>query len=87
MTKPAEIRITKRVEQDCDEEGMSGVMARASIRIPYGDGAIHAHVDSPGVWGVDDESAGGEYGDELYAEERTTLLTMLESLKTAVVID
>lgn len=85
MSKPAQVRIVKLVERDTDEEGMSGVMARANISIPYGDGSIHAHVDSPGVWGVDDESADGDYGDEIYSEERDTLLAMLESLKTATI--
>ena len=57
-----------------------GVIARATIKIPYGAASITATIDSPGLWGVENDS-GEDYLAHVFGEERATLLDMLESLK------
>jgi hypothetical protein len=64
-----------------DEWDYVGVVARAEIRIPYGKDWLTTTLDSPGLWGVEDDS-GEEYLSSIYEEERETLFGMLEALKT-----
>ena len=56
-----------------------GVMAKAEIRIPYGEDFILAEITSPGLWDIESDSS-DEYFDSVFKEEKKTLLTMLESL-------
>lgn len=39
-----------------------------------------AQIKSPGIWGIESD-AGADYIAEVFAEEKATLLEMLESLK------
>lgn len=67
-----------------DEWHFVGIRARATIRIPYGinpDCWITSEVLSPGLWGIESDSA-DEYFDEVYREERAILIALLASLKT-----
>lgn len=57
-----------------------GVIARATIKIPYGADFIVSTLDSPGLWGVESDS-GDDYLNEAFGDERATLLEMLESLR------
>ena len=80
----------KRVVLDDDalaDDGspLLGVIARAEIRVPYGADWILSHMDSPGLWGIE-AAHDDSYLDEVYQEERATLLDMLESLKTYEVV-
>lgn len=61
---------------------MIGVRAKGELQIPYGPGGTYIlqTIHSPGVWGVEDDS-GEEYLNELYAEEKATLLSMLATFK------
>lgn len=59
---------------------MTGVRAKAEIRIPHGHDWIVTHLSSPGLWGVESD-APESYLDDIFAEERATLLGMLEHLK------
>ena len=62
------------------EFGFVGVRARAEIRTPYGQDWIVAHISSPGLWGIEDDS-GEDYFNEVYEEEKQTLLGMLDDIK------
>lgn len=61
-----------------------GVIARATIAVPYGKDFITMTIDSPGLWGVESDS-GEDYIAQIFAEERATLVEMLNSLKTATI--
>ena len=65
---------------------MTGVRAKAEIRVPYGHGFIIAHISSPGLWGVESD-ASEEYLEEIFQEEKTTLLEMLKSLCNYEVVE
>ncbi len=56
-----------------------GVRATALIRVPYGKDFIETRISSPGLWGIESDS-GQAYFDEVFQEERKTLLEMLESM-------
>ena len=61
-----------------------GIRARATIKIPHGsnpDCRITSELLSPGLWGIESDS-GDEYFQEVYRDERTLLIDMLQSLKT-----
>jgi hypothetical protein len=60
--------------------GFVGVRAVAEIRIPYGHDWIVTTLKSPGLWGIQDNS-GDDYYQEVFEEERQTLLDMLVSLR------
>lgn len=83
MTRP------RRASWHRDEWHYVGVIARAEIKIPYGnlnpDCWITARMDSPGLWGVESDS-GEKYFAEVYREELATLRDMLESLRTYEIV-
>ena len=61
-----------------------GIRAWATIKIPHGsnpDCRITSQLLSPGLWGIESDS-GDEYFEEVYRDERTLLIDMLQSLKT-----
>lgn len=62
-----------------------GVRAVASIKVPYGRDWIVTRIKSPGLWGIESD-AGEDYLAEVFAEEKATLLEMLESLKEYEVV-
>lgn len=81
----------KRVVLDDDalaDDGspLLGVIARACIRVPYGADWICASLDSPGLWGIE-AAHNDSYLEEVFQEERATLLDILESLKTYEVVE
>lgn len=56
-----------------------GIRAVAEIRIPYGHGWITQTIESPGLWGIEDDS-GETYFESVYVEELGQLQDMLEEL-------
>src|ERR1700678_2213090 len=56
-----------------------GVRAKAKIRVPHGKDWILSEMTSPGLWGIESDS-GEDYLQEVFEEEKATLLEMLESL-------
>lgn len=66
--------------------GFVGVRAVAEIRIPFGADWITIKISSPGLWGIEDDS-GEEYLAEVFAEERATLIEMLQSLYSFEVVE
>lgn len=56
-----------------------GVIATANVRVPHGADWITFKIHSPGLWCIESDS-GEEYFNEVFEEERRTLLGMLESL-------
>lgn len=65
---------------ECGEWRYVGVRAKAEIKIPHGHDWIVSHISSPGLWGIESDSD-ESYLNEVYEEEKATLLGMLESLK------
>jgi len=61
-----------------------GVRAHARISIPYGQDFIQTEVCSPGLWGIESDSDEA-YFDEVYEEERRTLIDMFDSLHDYVI--
>jgi hypothetical protein len=65
--------------------GTSSVFrAKATIKVLYGinpDCWITSELLSPGLWGIESDSSEC-YREQVYQEERDTLLTLLASLKT-----
>ena len=67
-----------------DEWHFLGIRAKATIKIPYGSNPqcwITSELFSPGLWGIESDS-GDWYFDQVYQDERDTLLSILASLKT-----
>jgi len=56
-----------------------GVRATALIRVPYGADFIETRISSSGLWGIESDS-GQDYFDEVFQEERKTLLEMLQAM-------
>ena len=65
-----------------------GVRASCKILIPHGDDGtcIIQRIQSPGLWGVEDDS-GADYFDSVFAEESNVLASMLKELGYEVVND
>ena len=60
--------------------GYVGVQATTELRIPSDQGGwIAQTITSPGLWGIEDDSD-QEYLNEVFEEERATLLDMLKAL-------
>jgi hypothetical protein len=61
-----------------------GVRARIELKIPYGygnkDSFVSTHVTTPGVWGIQVADMNDSYLDEVFEEEKKTLIVMLESM-------
>ena len=85
----AQVSIARVILDDdalCDDGSpYVGVIARASLKIPYGADWITSSIDSPGLWGIEAD-ASEDYLEEVFQEERATLLDMLESLKAFEVV-
>lgn len=62
------------------EFGFVGVRAVATVKVPYGHDWIVTTIKSPGLWGIESDSA-ESYLQEVFATERAILLDMLQSLK------
>src|SRR5947207_1836146 len=62
-----------------------GVRAVAEIQVPYGPDFIVTKLESPGLWGIERDS-GEDYFEEVFQEEKSTLLDMLDSLHTYEVV-
>ncbi len=63
--------------------GFVGVRVAADLLIPHGpDGWITQRIESPGLWGIEDDS-GEAYFAETAADELGTLLDMLAELNVA----
>ena len=58
-----------------------GVVARATITIPYGRDWVELTIDSLGLWGLYSDD-GDEYLMEVYEEEKSGLIAMLETLRS-----
>ena len=73
--------ITKELPLDEGAElvGYIGVVAVTQIRFRISSGTVVQRLASPGIWSVEEESP-KEYIDELFAEERETLLEMLKEM-------
>ena len=66
-----------------------GVRAKAEIRIPNGvneDCWILSSMETPGLWAIESDSD-ETYFEEVYQEEKATLLEMLESLKDYEIVE
>lgn len=84
------------LEQECWEArlaafkngdfGFCGVRAKAEIRVPYGMDWIVSHMTSPGLWSIETDS-GEAYFEEVFQEEKKTLLEMLESLREFEIVE
>lgn len=61
------------------EFGFVGVLVRAEVKIPYGHDWIMTHVDSPGLWGIKNDS-GDDYFRSVADDELDILRDMLASL-------
>jgi len=57
-----------------------GVRARVELRIPHGKDYVYTHVTTPGLWGILVPSMNDPYLDEVFEEEKKTLIEMLESI-------
>jgi hypothetical protein len=67
-----------------DEWRFIGVRAKATLKIPYGANPecwITSEVLSPGLWGIESDSD-DEYFQQIYQEERTILIDILDGLKS-----
>jgi hypothetical protein len=63
-----------------------GVRAVAEIKTPCGKGWVTTQLESPGCWGIEDDS-GEDFLNEVYAEEKATLLDMLESFCSREIVE
>lgn len=63
-----------------------GVRAVAEIRVPYGHDWITTTLKSPGLWSIEDDSD-ESYLQQVFLEERNTLLDMLKSLHEFEVVE
>lgn len=62
---------------------MRGLWVEARIRVPVGQGSFtHYTMRSPGLWGVESD-CGAEYENEVWAEEKASLLAALKAMGTA----
>ena len=61
--------------------GFCGVRAVAEIEFPSSDGwVIVGRLESPGVWGIEDDSGRG-YLVEVFEQEKAVLLELIASLR------
>lgn len=67
------------LDEGAEMTGYIGVVATTQIRFRISAGSIVQRLASPGIWSVEDSSP-KEYLDELFAEERETLLEMLQEM-------
>jgi hypothetical protein len=64
--------------------GFVGVRASAELHIPHGSAFIIQHIETPGLWGIEDDS-GDDYLESVFQEECNTLASMLEAMGIEVV--
>lgn len=62
-----------------------GVRAVAHIEVPCGSAWIMSTIKSPGLWGIEDDSSEAYFND-VFEEEKRTLLEMLESMREFEVV-
>jgi len=67
----------KSYEQGCFN--FCGVRAKIRLEIPNGESKILQSIESPGLWGIEDDS-GEDYFNEVFEEEKETLIQMLETM-------
>lgn len=60
-----------------------GIVAKAVIYIPLGSALMMHEIESPGLWGVEDDSD-DKYLDEIFENEKDILLEILEKLNVEV---
>ena len=70
-----------QAEFDRGDWHLVGVFADAEIHFPYGKDSIVAHLQSPGLWGVQSHS-GEDYFNEIFEEEAKTLKGMIEAFRS-----
>ncbi len=81
-----ESEIKMKVVPDEDHDGPEeavGVQAVAVLEIPFGKDFIRTTIKSPGLWGI--EGGDDRYYREIFAEEKATLIDMLDGLTVRVV--
>ena len=56
-----------------------GVKAKITLRIPFGQDFILVPIETPGLWGID-SNEDDPYLDEVFEEEKETLIQILNEL-------
>ncbi len=66
---------------------MTGIAASVTLRIPQGDGGFILHtVETPGLWGIESDSDEA-YVQEVFREECSTLVKMIQQLAGIELVD
>lgn len=68
------------------EWGYVGVIARAHISIPIGQGSFTTYtLDSPGLWGIENEADSADYRAQVFEEQKAELLGHLRILGAYII--